>query len=653
MEILKTKLKAGKYMQPVNIKTVDGRMYFCFGYCPALIDEIKSGFEKRKWHGEEKMWSAPVTQRNLFRLNDLMGKYGNNPYAPWDKIDYDHHFETRFPLYRHQRQMVNHGLFCHWFIWAAEMGTGKTLAAFTLMELSGFDDWIWVGPKSALRAVMLEQRKWGLRIEPEYHTYESLKKLVTQWEAGLPAPHGIIFDESSKLKNPTSQRSVAAKHLADSIRADHGWEKSFIGLLSGSPAPKSPADWHHQCEVACPGFLREANIHVFKNRLGVIESRELVQGGGVYPYLVSWRDDENKCNKCGQLRDDPIHTIDDVFDKLLGQDEDTHEFVPSVNEVAKLYRRMNGLVLVKLKKDCTDLPEKIYDVIRVEPSAETLRLARLIVAKSTRAIEALTLLRELSDGFQYQEVEEGIVTCPLCRGTKTSIEWYDPQNEDILVTPEEQAKGVRFIYNDQDEVVEEVPIEYKQRVVTCVHCNGNGEVPRLIRSMFEVLCPKDDVVREQLDLHDDVGRLNIYAGFQASVDRLCKICLTAGWGYIRADGRGWDGLMPTGERLPNKELLSIYSQGQGRIAFIGQAGAAGMGLTLTASPTTLFFSNDFNGENRLQAEDRGHRIGMDVERGGRILDIVHLETDQYILDNLKKKKDLQLMSMTGLRSILM
>lgn len=44
-------------------------------------------------------------------------------------------------------------------------------------------------------------------------------------------------------------------------------------------------------------------------------------------------------------------------------------------------------------------------------------------------------------------------------------------------------------------------------------------------------------------------------------------------------------------------------------AFVGQQQAAGMGLTLTAAETAIYYSNDFNLEHRLQSEDRCHRKG--------------------------------------------
>ena len=89
-----------------------------------------------------------------------------------------------------------------------------------------------------------------------------------------------------------------------------------------------------------------------------------------------------------------------------------------------------------------------------------------------------------------------------------------------------------------------------------------------------------------------------------------------------------------------------------RICVVGHPQAGGMALTLTASPTELYYSNSFNGEARSQSEDRFHRIGMDENRGGLILDIIHLKTDQIVLDNLKLKRKLETMSMGQLQEAL-
>ena len=74
-----------------------------------------------------------------------------------------------------------------------------------------------------------------------------------------------------------------------------------------------------------------------------------------------------------------------------------------------------------------------------------------------------------------------------------------------------------------------------------------------------------------------------------------------------------------------------------------------MGLTLTASPSLFYYSNSFNADDRLQSQDRIHRLGMDTNRGATIIDVVHLDIDQYIIDNLERKQKLQNLTMGQLR----
>jgi len=632
----KTKLlSTDNRLYDVDIVVKEKRMFFYFPFNRGLIDTIKYSFEGRKWHGPPvnpngpKVWSAPITQRNIFTLEYLKNKYGCRPFAKFDKDFNDPVLLDKIKEYclkrlpsdkqpmAHQIEMIAQAVSTKSFIWAAEMGTGKTLAAFMTMELlalwEGIDEWFWAGINSSLRSTELEIVKWNLRIVPSRGTYERIKRMVGNWQPGKKAPAGVIGDEGSKLKTPTSQRSEAFKHLADSMRQDHG-ENSCIGLLSGTPAPKSPLDWWHLCEVVCPGFLSEKDLFTFKDKLAIIENRDKPDGGS-YPHLVSWRDDSNKCNICGLFESDDVH---DMTKKKY-----KHSFVKSVNEVSRLHNRMKGLVLVKLKKDCVDLPDKIYEIKRVSPTPEIVNIAKMIIASSRSTIDALTKLRMLSDGFQYVDEQIGVQTCELCLGSKKHWEYIADVNDNLTKVD-----------------------------CVCPHCGGEGEVPKYRRETQWMDCPKETLLEEDLELHEEVGRLNVYGGFTATIDRIVKFCHSKGWTTIRADGRGWEGRTPLGEVLENKTLLQIYDQGQElypKMVFVGQPGAAGMGITLTASPTTVFYSNDFNGESRMQTEDRGHRIGMDKEKGGRITDYVHLDTDLYILENLKKKRNLQHMSMTGLK----
>jgi hypothetical protein len=666
MTIFQTKLRSGSRLIDATIEVHGGRMWFNYGFAKQLTEEIKIRFEGRKWHGFEeppiKKWSAPLTQRNLFQLEYLRDKYGALPYARYDAeipqttIDRSRAYFIGRGINPYDAQALGtaHILTRRHSILAYEMGLGKTLMAMMATEMENYKDVFWVAPKSALRSADAEFDKWNARFTPKFYNYAELKRIVENWK-GDKAPEVVIFDECQKIKTHTSQRSVAAKHIADAMRVDRTVDGSLLVLMSGTPAPKSPLDWWHLCETACPGFLREGSLPAFRDRLGLIQERENVQGGGVYPHLVTWLDDANKCAVCGQLEKHPFHNKpkDPKLAALIDDNnpDNFHTYKKSKNEVAELYKRMNGLVLVKHKRDVLDLPEKYYEIARAEPTKEIKRAAQLITAKSVRAIEALTLLRELSDGFQYRDEVDGKEQCPLCKGTLVETQWYDPDDPDGYTDPVAVEQGERWTYDDDGIVVHRVPITYLSRSIQCTKCFGTGIVDRYIRSYVELPTPKEGMLEDELELHEDVGRLTVYAGFQASIDRVIRICHKNKWTTIRADGRGWEGLTPTGDRLPDKELLKIFDRGHSehpRVVFCGQPGAAGMGLTLTASPSIVFFSNTFNGEDRMQAEDRGHRIGMNKERGGRIVDFFHLDTDEYVLNNLREKKDLQHMSMTGL-----
>lgn len=73
--------------------------------------------------------------------------------------------------------------------------------------------------------------------------------------------------------------------------------------------------------------------------------------------------------------------------------------------------------------------------------------------------------------------------------------------------------------------------------------------------------------------------------------------------------------------------------------FIGQTETGGLGITLTAAGTVVYFSNSFSLESRLQSEDRAHRIGQ--EKTVTYVDIVAKSTlDRKVLQALRAKKNL-------------
>lgn len=73
--------------------------------------------------------------------------------------------------------------------------------------------------------------------------------------------------------------------------------------------------------------------------------------------------------------------------------------------------------------------------------------------------------------------------------------------------------------------------------------------------------------------------------------------------------------------------------------FVGHVQAGGKGLTLHAASTVVYFSNDFSLENRLQSEDRAHRIGQ--VNHVTYIDMVATDTlDEKIVTVLRSKKNI-------------
>jgi SNF2 family DNA or RNA helicase len=600
-----------------------------------------------KWHGFEeppvKQWSFHYNEHTMFQLLRLARK---NPYKRFDdamKVAAIKAKQLKFkhPLKVHQAEGVALFLDTHRVIWGYEMGLGKSLMAIESMEHVRPPYAIWVAPNSALISAQLEYKRWGCTVPCKFMTYEGLKKFVANFSSGDPAPFMIFADEGQKIKTWTSQRSQSFRHLTKAMREEHG-DDCFIAVMSGTPAPRTPVDWYALCEAVQPGFLREGDHYKFKERLALVRQQDRSeQGGGVYPEIVTWRDNSLKCKVCGQLEDSYEHTEHNIS---------RHNYESSINEVELLYKRMHGLVIVRSKKDCTDLPDKIYQVIKCKPSRQTLELARLISQTTPTAIQTLTRLRELSDGFQYTEKVDGKETCPTCSGLKQVKQhtYIGPEKTfDFIRTLE--PDNIIYVDDPQDYIIDPAdhPHLFEERVTECYRCMGAGEVDRIVRDEHILSTAKDKALRDLLEEHDDIGRIVIYAGFTASVNKIVKLCMSEKWDVIRLDGSGWFSTLEGGAESLIQQFQDKNSDK--RIAFIGNQGAASTGMTLTASSTIVYYSNTFNGEDRSQSEDRIHRIGMDVNRGARIIDLLQLPTDELVLENIKRKRDLERMSLGQLK----
>jgi len=610
---LRYRTESGVLVQsPVTLEYKGGRIWFVNSPY-TLKNEIKA-MSGAKWHGFQEdpimQWSVDDCQRNRFQLDYM--KRGDEVYAHFDKPIVKHEY-TR-PLMEHQKELADHCLTYHYGIVAAEMRAGKTLSIQECMERSGLKHWYWIGPLRSLPNIQREFRKWNIdpSLNVEMFNYEALVRIMKEW-GDRPIPQGLVVDESSRCKGPTSQRSQAVQELADKIRDKYGLN-GYVILMSGTPGPKSPLDWWSQAEIAWPGFLREGSVKAMEQRLAYLTQHSY--DAGVFNRRTGWRDDERKCNICGEYADD--HSAD-------------HPFEPSKNEVAYLYERLKGLVIIKHLKDCVGLPTKTYRQIICKPSGSLLRAAEAISHAAPNAITVLTRLRELSDGFQYKEIQDGTTPCTNCKGGTIS-EWYDPEDEERC-------------FKSVDMMDPDVVAKLQERQIPCPVCGGTQQMPRIVRTTKEIPCPKDKALKGLLDECEETGRIVIFAGFTGSVDRINNLCLKEGWDVVRCDGRGWLVTTKDGVQVTDEEALDYWANmDHPRVAFVSHPESGGMSLTLRESRMVVFWSNSFKPEYRIQAEARIQSIGED-KPGLIIVDLFHLPTDSKVLSVIRENRKLELLTL--------
>jgi hypothetical protein len=640
---LTTRTASGTLIRtPAILEYTDGRIFFIKSPF-SLKDEIKA-MKGARWHGYDdeprKIWSVDDCQRNRFQLSFLMGE---DVYEWFDRDVIEHDFagltlngKPASPM-SHQCDLANAGLTYHYQIWGAEMGVGKTLSAQLVIQHGTAKTWWWIGPKTSLPNIRREFKKWGLNIETgeitvEMMTYEECVRRMDEYKPGDPIPQGVIVDESSRCKGATSQRTRAVQMLADLIREFHGFD-GYVIEMSGTPSPKSPVDWWAQCEIAWPGFLKEGSPKALEQRTAFVVMQEYESGR--FPKRIGWKDDEKKCATCGVYREDGPHELDGITDP-----DDYHDFVPSVNEVALMHERLQGLVVIKHKKDCLTLPEKRYRKVICKPTSSVLRVAQALSQAAPNTITGMTWLRELSDGFQYKDVKDGTSPCPHCEKSCGEItEWFIPGEEDRT-------------FKAIDMLDEELVSKLEKRSIPCPRCEGKKVVDKMVRISREVPCPKEKALKLDLEKCEETGRIVIFAGFTGSVDRIAGICRKEGWAVVRCDGRGFE--VTVNE---NNETRVIASGGDDalaywadlannpRVAFVAHPESGGMSLTLVESRMCVFWSNSFKGEYRSQAEDRVHRKGMDENLGCEIVDYVHLPTDDRVIEVIQSNRKLELMTM--------
>lgn len=129
------------------------------------------------------------------------------------------------------------------------------------------------------------------------------------WMSRAFGKHGLIaIDESTTIKNHKAKRTKSLIKVAENFKVRR--------LLTGSPITKSPLDIYAQCEFLKPSLLGHDSFYTFQNRYAVLQKRTM--GAHSFQQVLGYRN------------------IDELTEKIS-------QFSFRV-----------------LKKECLDLPEKVY-----------------------------------------------------------------------------------------------------------------------------------------------------------------------------------------------------------------------------------------------------------------------------------------------------
>jgi len=136
----------------------------------------------------------------------------------------------------------------------------------------------------------------------------------------------------------------------------------------------------------------------------------------------------------------------------------------------------------------------------------------------------------------------------------------------------------------------------------------------------------EDIIEEALQ---EGKKLVIIARFVPEIKAICKLLGKRSVGYSCVMGGVTD----------REEQVSKFQTDPNVQVFVGQIATAGLGITLTAASTLVFYSTDYSMSNHEQARARIHRVGQ-KENCTYIYLTAKGTIDEKVLTALRDKADL-------------
>lgn len=510
------------------------------------IEYFLDTFDLDEYSVDELSFDIFQYQRKTKQLQDIKSrrrwKYTFEGIVPILKFD---RFKTK--PYNHQIAALDavHG--SEYFGLLMEMGTGKTKVLIDEINWSESQRVLIVCPKSVIGTWKRELQKHSkkpfffrrlrshdLGVEDlldGLHAKEKIKIWATNYERVIANLDGLkrmgfdilIADESTYIKEIRTKRTKAMIELAETCK------RRFI--MTGTPAGNNLLDLFAQFEFLQPGILGFSTFNAFKKYYG----RFTITHGG--------------------------------FDKLIGY-----------KGMEELKMRMANCSFVVKKKDCLDLPEKIFEERYVEMGKVQRELYEQMLSIAIADIEG-----SLSPDSTVQAT---VVIVQLLRLSQICCGYLRTISGDTKAIPDGNVKAEAL-----KEIIEAIDPEEK----ICIWARFRWDIEQICNTLRKMKISYCCITGKESEKQRD------YAIESFESDIGCRV-------IVGEPGCGGMGVTLIGS--PKRPCTNV-----------------------------IYYSNDFSMLKRAQSEDRSHRIGIKLPV--TYIDIVCEDSiEERICTVLQKKKEL-------------
>ncbi|MEE8606729.1 MAG: DEAD/DEAH box helicase [Nitrospiraceae bacterium] len=282
--------------------------------------------------------------------------------------------------------------------------------------------------------------------------------------------------------------------------------------------------------------------------------------------------------------------------------------VVAYKNTAELSKAIKSCSFRVTKEECLDLPEKLYarrDVtMQPEQKAEYQRMRQEMLAMLERECETC-------EGQGWIEVNDEAIQCLTCNGMKSAVS---------------------------------VTIALTQMLrLQQITCGFITDGPELLHWFTD----KPPKIMECMDIIEDADTQQIlcWSNFRPEIDRLCQELALRGISYGELHG----GISEDGRN----EFRNSFQAGNLQVGVCHPA-AGGIGVDLWRASIANYLSNSHKTEDRVQSEDRCHRIGSEIHDNVFYNDIVVPGTvDVKVLRVIRTNRNLsdEIMA-SGLRGLI-